>query len=93
MKRIILNLACALALVAAGFSFWVITSPVTALASGASADCNGGGTVTCSMSGAACSSHDPTPEANGYCECIQNGQQVLFKTCDRAGDHDPPLAD
>jgi hypothetical protein len=45
------------------------------------------------MSGAACSSHDPTPEANGYCECIQNGEQVLFKTCDRAGDHDPPLAD
>jgi len=93
MKRIILNLVCAIALVVAGFSFWVITSPVAALAAGARADCSGGGTVTCDVSGAACSSHDPTQEANGYCECISNGQQVLFKTCDRADDRDPPLLD
>ena len=94
MKRIILNLACAISLVAAGFSFWVITSPVSVRAvGGASADCRGGGTVTCDFEGAACTGHDPTQTANGNCQCIANGQQVLFKSCDNPEDRDPPILD
>ena len=64
MKRMILNLACAISLVAFGFSFWVITSPVTVGAvGGAKAVCQGGGSVTCQASGGSCDSHDPTPES------------------------------
>ena len=93
MKRIILNLACAISLVAAGFSFWVITSPVSVRAAGASGDCRGGGTVTCEFEGAACTGSDASPTANGSCQCISNGQQVLFKSCDNPEDRDPPILD
>lgn len=93
MKRIILNLGLAIALVAAGFSFWVITSRVTVLAAGGTADCQGGGTVTCDEPGATCYGHDPDQNTNGYCVCTANGQQVLFKSCDNPGDRDPPILD
>ena len=94
MKRMILNLACAISLVAFGFSFWVITSPVTVGAvGGAKVECQGGGSVTCQASGGSCDSHDPTPEANGWCECVVNGEQVVFKSCNNPDDRDPPILD
>lgn len=94
MKRIILNLACAISLLAVGFSFWVITSPITASAlGGAKANCQGGGTVTCQLSGSNCDAHDPTPEANGWCECLVDGHVEVFKSCNNPDDRDPPILD
>jgi hypothetical protein len=82
MKRIILNLACAISLLAVGFSFWVITSPITVRAAGASADCRGGGSVSCESVGGSCYSHDGDVDTDGYCSCTVNGVQTVLKRCE-----------
>ena len=88
MKRLTLNVACALSLAAAVFSFYVVTSPVTVLAAGASVTCRDGSTINCEASGGSCYSHDPDSETAGYCNCTVNGSQTVHKEC-----HDIPLLD
>jgi hypothetical protein len=82
MKRIILNLACAISLLAVGLSFWVITSPITVRAAGASGDCRGGGSVSCESVGGSCYGQDGDGNTDGYCSCTVNGVQTVLKKCE-----------
>ena len=88
MKRLILNVACALSLATAVFSFYVITSPVTVHAASSSVTCRDGSTINCEASGGSCYSHDPDGDSAGYCSCTVGGQQTVFKGC-----KDVPLLD
>jgi hypothetical protein len=85
VKRIVLNSGLVACLMVVLVSFWIIATPRTALAAGATATCssNPDDTVSCHADGSACFSFDKTVNANGYCICwsLANGDVTDFKVC------------